>query len=121
MNQNKTLYLSGKMTGLPDNGFPLFNEVTALLVDAGYVVNNPAEKGEIPGWTWTDYLKYDLHQVIDSDGVATLSNWRDSKGARLEVRTAKALSKPVKPFQVWIAEATADRVLNSYVKNAVLV
>ncbi len=97
------LYLSGGMTGYPDNNFPRFNEVTDQLISlGGYEVDNPAEKGEVDGWTWEDYLKYDLHQVIDCDGIATLENWRKSKGARLEVKTAKGLGIPVFPYKHWL-------------------
>lgn len=102
------LYLSGGMTNYPEHNFPRFNEVTAILEGFGYTVDNPAAKGIQEGWIWEDYLKYDLHQVLDADGIATLENWRKSKGARLEVRTAKAVGVPVFDYKYWLRKASLE-------------
>lgn len=93
------------MTGYPEHNFPRFNEVATLLRVSGYEVDNPADNGVIDGFEWEDYLKLDLHNVIDAHGIATLENWRKSKGARFEVRVAKALGIPVKPFREWLRDA----------------
>lgn len=112
------LYLSGGMTGYPDHNFPRFNEVTELLEDIGYDVENPASKGEIPGWAWENYMRYDVWSIVGSyetgrrvggvDGIATLENWRKSRGARMEVGLAKKLGLPIKPYKVWLRDATLE-------------
>lgn len=99
--KHPTLYISGPMTGYPDHNFPWFNWVEDALEQMGYRVLNPATKGIVNGWKWEDYLKYDLHQLIDADGVAVLEGWECSRGARLEVTTAQALGIPVMPWIVW--------------------
>ncbi|MFD9893355.1 DUF4406 domain-containing protein [Amycolatopsis sp. NPDC059027] len=93
------VYVSGPMTGLPGHNFPAFRAVAAELRAAGYTVEDPSEKGVIEGWTWEDYLRLDLKVLLDCTQVATLPGWTRSRGARLEVRTAKALGMPVRPWR----------------------
>jgi hypothetical protein len=83
------------MTGIAGHNFPAFNEATAELETLGFVVENPAQKGVIAGWEWTDYLRYDLKSMLDCEAVVTLPGWRASRGARLEVRVARSLEMPV--------------------------
>jgi hypothetical protein len=93
------------MTGLPEFNFPAFNEAADLLRKVGYEVVNPAEKGIIDGWEWEDYLRYDLRQVLDVSGIATLPGWRRSRGARLEVHVATQLGMPVQTVKYWVNAA----------------
>jgi hypothetical protein len=79
------------MTGLDNNNFPAFNAAARYLRQHNYSVANPATKGIIDGWTWTDYLKTDLQQLLRCDSIYMLRGWRKSKGARLEYYVAKAL------------------------------
>lgn len=93
------VYVSGPMTGLPEHNFPAFKAAAAELRAAGYGVEDPADKGIVPGWSWSDYLRYDLGVLVKCDQVATLPGWRKSPGARLEVLVAKALGMPVRPWK----------------------
>lgn len=95
----KKVYVSGKMSGVKDHNFPEFNRVTALLRNEGYIVINPAEFGVIEGWSWEDYMKKDIAELVYVDIVATLDNWEDSEGARLEVYIAKELGIEVIPYR----------------------
>jgi hypothetical protein len=101
------LYLSGPMSGIADSNFPAFNKAAGLLRQAGYDVENPASKGLIDGWEWEDYLRYDLRQLLDCDGVAVLPGYIGSRGASLEVHVADELSVPVFTVETWI-EMTLD-------------
>lgn len=104
------LYISGPMSGLPDFNFPAFRVAATKLREAGYEVEDPAEKGVIDGWEWIDYLRYDLHRLIDCDGVAVLYGWPNSRGARLEVNTAEGLGLPVYGVEAWLRLAAGDEV-----------
>lgn len=92
----KRLYLSGPMTGRPDNNVPTFNSAARALRYAGYKVVNPAEldKGQ-PCRTWTDCLRRDLRALTTCDAIATLPGWHNSKGAKLEIHVGEELSFPV--------------------------
>lgn len=88
-------YVSGPMTGLPEYNFPEFHRVTALLESYGFTVSNPAAKGEISDWEWSDYLRWDLMELIRCRGVVLLDGWEGSKGAQLETHVAHALGMPI--------------------------
>lgn len=90
------------MSGIPAFNFPAFNDAARLLMKAGYEVVNPADNGVVEGWNWADYLRLDLKLMLDCDAVATLDGWVDSRGAWLEVSTARALGMSVRPVADWV-------------------
>ncbi len=93
------IYLSGPMTGLPENNFPAFEEATNFLRSHGWSVVSPHEVVKSPDSTWEDYLRADLLLLIRHCNVlATLPGWEKSKGAQLEVNTALALKFPLVHF-----------------------
>jgi hypothetical protein len=102
-----TLYVAGPMTGLPNFNYAAFNYVGRVLEGAGYTVLNPvdAEKhNPTPGTpqTWDWYMRHALGMVLAADGLAVLEGWECSRGARLEVDVAHALTLPVLPWGKWI-------------------
>lgn len=107
------LYISGQMSGIADHNFPAFNYAAHQLRQVGYQVENPAEKGLVDGWDWNTYLKFDLRRMLECDGVATLLGWRKSPGARLEVRTARAVGIPVMPVRKWVERPALEKLLNT--------
>ena len=90
------LYLSGPMTGLKDKNFPAFMKAAIKLRAKKYRVVNPAELniGD-PQATWEACLVRDIKEMMKCRAVALLPNWRKSRGAKLEVYIAKALSWPI--------------------------
>lgn len=91
------VFVSGPMTGLPNYNYDEFNRVTKTLRDKGEVVLNPAEIGVQEGWEWRDYLVESLKMILNNKvtKVITLDGWENSKGARLEIHTAKELGAEV--------------------------
>ena len=87
----KRIYIAGKMTGLPDLGYPLFNAEAARLRALGYHVENPAENPEPPCKSREGYMKLAIAQLITCDTVVLLPNWSESEGARIECRLAQNL------------------------------
>ena len=97
------LYISGPMTGLPENNHPAFHAAAAELTALGHEVINPARPGE-PHWQWVDWMRRAVRDVSEADGVATLGGWRRSRGACVEVGLAQALDLPVRPFAAWVED-----------------
>lgn len=97
------IYVSGPMSGLPNNNVPAFDAAAAKLRKKGYQVINPAEldDGE-PCKTWEDCLRRDLRALTKCHGVATLPRWKKSRGANLEVAVAKALSFEIHPVDYFL-------------------
>lgn len=96
------LYISGPMTGYENYNFKAFDFVAMQLVEAGFEVENPADKGIVDGWTWADYLKYDIRAITMCDGIALLPGWAESRGARLEITVADGLGMTSKPWRLWV-------------------
>lgn len=111
MNQKPIIYIAGPMSGLPDFNRPAFNEAADKLRAEGYPVNNPAElDGGSTDQPWEYYMRRALSLLVMSDEVRLLPGWLDSKGARLEVRTALALGLPVEGSN-WVLSATREELL----------
>lgn len=95
------VYLAGPMSGIDQHNFPAFHGAADLLRDLGLDVASPAElDGDPPDRQptereWQAYLRRDLPVMLDCDAVVVLPGWEDSRGARLEVRTALAVGIPV--------------------------
>jgi Domain of unknown function (DUF4406) len=87
----KRVYISGPMGGWENHNFPAFNEAADKLRNLGFEVENPADKGIVDGWVWTDYLRYDLAKLVECDALHLLPNWYRSPGSRLEVHVASQL------------------------------
>lgn len=108
------LYLAGPMTGIPKFNFPVFDKAAAELRQRRYDVISPAEiddpktreaalaspNGSLddlpPGESYGNLLSRDVKIVIDVvDAVAVLPGWEGSRGARIEVFTARQMGKPI--------------------------
>lgn len=77
------IYLSGPMTGLPNENRPAFNAEAARLRALGYQVENPAELNP-PGTPRHICMKVDIQALLGCDTIALLPGWIDSAGATLE-------------------------------------
>lgn len=79
------------MTGKPGHNFQAFNAAAVRLEKLGFEVANPADKGIVEGWSWADYLRYDLKILVDCDAIFLLDGWEESEGANLEYHVAQRL------------------------------
>ena len=52
---------------------------------------------------WQLYMRISVKQVADSDIVATLPGWEQSKGAQIEVNLAKQLGELVTSVSALVA------------------
>lgn len=91
------VYISGPMTGRPDNNIDEFNKAEDLLLKAGYEVLNPASNGLADTALWEDHMRADLRMLTMADALAFLPDWERSRGARLEIEVAHALNIPTRP------------------------
>lgn len=89
----KRVYLSGPMTGLPDNNFPAFHAWAARLREQGFDVVSPAEIQE--AGIWEMCLRADIRELCTCDAIALMPGWEPSKGANLELHLAHRLGMEV--------------------------
>lgn len=101
------LYLSGPMTGLPDDNYPAFRAAAARLRAAGYTVISPAELDLPRGREWAWYMRHALRAMLEADAVALMPGWWNSRGAKCERDLAGDLEWPVYTVDRWIEIAEA--------------
>lgn len=87
------MYISGKMTGLPDKGKAAFAEAEEYLRKMGFVVLNPAVLPD--GLDGNRYMPMCIAMIDAADAVVMLDGWEDSPGARLEKAYAEYQRIPV--------------------------
>ena len=104
------LYVAGPMSGCAEHNFPAFREAARQLQQAGYEVTDPSTLGEHADWSWADYLKRDLPELLKCDGVALLPGWHASNGAQLERDVATRLDMHAVPATWWTRNAWQFRV-----------
>lgn len=114
-----TLYLSGKMTGLPSYGYPIFAEHAARLRQAGYTVVSPHEMDrvlfpefnpdtdEFTDEMRTQALAADFQAITKCDGLALIHGWQKSDGATKERAVALWLGKTVARVEDWLETAAS--------------
>jgi hypothetical protein len=80
------------MTGIEAFNFPAFHSAAEFLRSQGHTVICPAESfGGDDSLPRTDYARYDIHALLQVDGVVLLDGWGRSPGACTEVAVAKWL------------------------------
>lgn len=113
------VYLSGPMSGLPDENFPAFMAVAAVLRLRGIAVVNPAELNpgvnrpgpnasprEVRSY-WHDCIRVDMRELTDCDVIVLLPGWQYSDGAHSELSTARdcglqiVMLEDVLPRELW--------------------
>ena len=80
------VFISGKITDNP-NYKQEFNIVEAQLKQMGFKVMNPAILPE--GFNWKDYMAICKEMLMSCEVVVFLPNYKDSRGARQELRWAE--------------------------------
>ena len=93
----KTIYISGKITGTDDYK-DRFLKAEQELRSRGFNVLNPVKAGkwlerylapEVP--TWIQYMKQAIKSMMSADSVYMMKGYKESKGARIELYLAKIL------------------------------
>ena len=98
------IYLAGKITGLDlEDAITKFKEASAKLRAEGYepiytMEHYPYQK--FKNWKWSDWMRASLKLLLSCHELAALPSHMESKGALLELITAKELGMPIKYLQL---------------------
>ena len=76
------IYISGKMTGMPDHNIPAFNAAAKRLREQGHFVINPAELSALFGTP---------EEIADSFAVLYNAHYRDNPILARQVGIAKSI------------------------------
>ena len=99
MQEKRTLYLAGKITGDPYY-FTKFYNAQKKLEECGFIVVNPALL-PAEGFTWEAYMRMSGAMLVECAEVCFLPDWKESKGAKYEFGEAMAQNKPFFFFADW--------------------
>ncbi len=89
------IYISGKISGLdPEEVDKKFKRVQTGLENGGFEAVNPVSvfPQGIP-LSWEEYMVSDIEMLFNCDAVYMLSDWEESRGARIEHFIAKECGK----------------------------
>ena len=103
------VFISGPMSGLPNNNYPAFDAAAERLRSEGHSVVNPAESSRymmrmlqppvatntyasLESPTWFDYMGIALSALQAVDAFLQLPGWQNSYGARIEALVAEKMS-----------------------------
>jgi hypothetical protein len=89
------IYISGKITGIEDEAYKLFEIAENKLKLHGYDVVNPMKLPLNHDKSWESYMKECIVALMSCDTIYMLSNYYMSKGAFLEIGLAKELGMNV--------------------------
>jgi len=79
-------YISGKITGLKEEVYyKNFERLEIKYNKLNFNAYNPVKMVPFKeGKTWIEYLIDDIKLLLECDVIVMMSNWKDSKGARIE-------------------------------------
>ena len=105
----RVLYVSGPVTGMPDDNREAFEAAADELAACGYIARIPHWDVR-PGEKWPAAMRTTLMAILaQADGLAMLDGWERSEGAQLEANVARSLMMPVKTVSQWDARMPAKR------------
>jgi len=90
----KKCYISGKITGLPKEDYEYNFNVAEKFVETilNYRAVNPIKVVPyVEGKSWMYYMLRDIYYLFGCRAIYMQSNWKESKGARIERFIAKLL------------------------------
>jgi len=91
----KRIYISGPITGMPNNNKQAFDEAEKLLLSLGFYVINPL-KNDLPSIaTWKQHMIRDIENLFTCDCIFLLKDWNHSKGACIECSIAETLGMQI--------------------------
>lgn len=89
---NQTIYIAGKVTGeLPEPTTDKFKKKQIELEGKGFDVVNPIEVVNNVNENWHTAMEMCLQALESCDAIFMLPCYVDSKGAKVELKTAKEM------------------------------
>ena len=92
----KTIYISGKISGLPiSEVIHKFQVACAKIKRFGLEPKNPLDNGLPWNAAWEDQMGKDISILLRCDAIYLLPDYLESDGAKIELAVAKQCQMPV--------------------------
>lgn len=92
------IYIAGKVSGMEMQARVFSKRAEIKLLLQGHDVINPMELEHDHDKTWQSYMRECISAMMKADAIYLLPNWRESKGARIEVQLAHNLGIKILNF-----------------------
>lgn len=98
-------YIAGPMSGKDGFNFEAFNKCESWLdCNTKYTIFNPAKEGDLdrdgnPTKQRHEYLRRAFKELSQCDVIVLLDGWKDSSGARAELRAAVEIGLTIREFR----------------------
>ena len=90
------VYISGRISGLPyEEVERKFAAAEAHWTGPNFLVLNPLKNGLDRSASWEEHMVADIRMLMEADKVVMLSDWKESRGARIEEAIARILRKTI--------------------------
>ena len=89
------IYISGAITGLPNDNAESFQKAEELLTPCSNKVINPLKLDHSNCNVWGDYMRNDIKALMDCNAIYMLNGYKKSHGAMVEYRLAKTLGMQI--------------------------
>jgi hypothetical protein len=96
------IYISGPVTGIPNENRPAFTAAELQLRGAAFAVVNPLTLPHRHDKTWASYMRECIPAMLSCESVALLPGWQLSRGAIVERDLAVTLGMDVRPLADWL-------------------
>lgn len=87
----KTIYISGRISGIENEAPELFESAELLLKSLGYDPINPMKINHNHDKSWESYMKEDIKALLFCKEIYMLNNWIQSRCAIVEHGLAQLL------------------------------
>lgn len=105
------VYISGQITGLDEQvAWERFESAETLLSDIGLMPVNPLSNGLHFSDPWEKHIVRGIELLMGCDAIMLLSNWAQSKGARIERNVAEEVGLKVLHEESVTEESLVSRV-----------
>lgn len=78
------IYISGKISGIENEAFYIFQKAETNLIKEGFEPVNPMKLNHNHDKSWSNFMKEDIKALCDCDSIYMLKNWTESRGAIIE-------------------------------------
>jgi len=91
----KTIYIAGKVTGIPTHEVKAkFDQAAQKLIAAGFKVVNPVELVDDPSTVWHLAMRKCIAALMLCDAILLLPDWKSSAGASIEAQISAIVELP---------------------------
>lgn len=85
------VFISGKISGIEEQAFQIFETAETKLREEGYEPINPMKLNHDHDKSWSSYMRVCIIALCQCDAIYMLPNWESSSGAKLEHYIAENL------------------------------